>query len=129
MIAAEDRQRLLSLARAALEARVRRQPAPAVPQGGALELRRGAFVTIHHRGDLRGCLGRLDADQRLGDVVAHLGAVVADSDPRFANVVEEELDDISLDISVLSPEEEVADVETIEVGRHGLIVERGLRRG
>lgn len=129
MVSPDDRARLLSLARAALVARVRRAPPPPVPYGGALDLRRGAFVTIHHRGDLRGCLGRLDDDQRLGDVVAHLGAAVADSDPRFPIVMADELPGIAIEISVLSPEVEVTDVESIEVGRHGLIVERGLRRG
>ena len=129
MISATDRQRLLVLARASLAARVRRQHPPPAGRGGALDLLRGAFVTIHHKGDLRGCLGRVDADQRLGDVVAHLGAVVADSDPRFPIVMPDELPDISIDISVLSPEEEVSDMQTIEVGRHGLIVEHGMRRG
>jgi uncharacterized protein len=129
MILPSDRQRLLALARAALEARVRRQPPPPMPDGGALDLRRGAFVSIHHRGDLRGCLGRLDDDQRLGEVVAHLGAAVADSDPRFPIVTSEELVDIAIDISVLSREEEVRSVDAIEVGRHGLIIERGMRRG
>jgi AmmeMemoRadiSam system protein A len=129
MIDAGDRQRLLAVARAALEARVRRQPPPAVPRGGALDLHCGAFVTIHDRGGLRGCLGRLGDDQRLGDAVAHLGAAVAESDPRFPVVMPDELTTISIDISVLSPEEAVTSVEAIEVGRHGVIVEQGTRRG
>lgn len=129
MIAADDRRRLLALAHAALEARVRRRSPPPVPCGGALDLMRGAFVTIHHKGDLRGCLGRIDAAQRLGDVVAHLAAVVADSDPRFPAVQSKDLADMTIDISVLAPQEEVTEVESIEVGRHGLIVEQGFRRG
>ena len=66
-----DQQRLLALARRALEARVRREPPPAPDRGGALESPRGAFVTIHCHGDLRGCLGRLDPDEPLG---GHRGA-------------------------------------------------------
>ena len=131
-IADEDRQRLLRVARQALEARVRNQPAPPVPHGGALDWPSGAFVTIHRHGQLRGCLGRVEVDAPLGETVAHLAAVVSDSDPRFAPVSTEELADIALEISVLTPEHEVQsieEIEEIEVGRHGLIIEQGHRRG
>jgi AmmeMemoRadiSam system protein A len=125
----DDRQRLLRLARAALEARVRKLAPPAVDAGGALDWPCGAFVTIHARGDLRGCLGRLDVQARLAETVAHLAAVVSDSDPRFAPVAAAELTEISLEISVLTPEVEVHSIEQIDIGRHGLIIEQGHRRG
>ncbi len=128
-ISTDDRQRLLRLARQTLEARVRKAPAPAVEYGGALDWPCGAFVTIHCRGDLRGCLGRLDVDAPLADTVAHLAAVVSDSDPRFSPVSPRELPDISLEISVLTPEQQVRSIDEIEIGRHGLIVEQGHRRG
>jgi len=129
MIPPEDQQRLLALARQALEARVRRQPPPRAERGGALEWPRGAFVTIHCRGDLRGCLGRIEADAPLADTVAHLAASVSDSDPRFEPVSALELDAIDLEISVLTPEREIHSIAEIEIGRHGLIVEQGARRG
>jgi AmmeMemoRadiSam system protein A len=129
VIELDDRQRLLALARRAIEARVRREPAPAPDRGGALESSRGAFVTIHCRGDLRGCLGRLDPDEPLAATVAHLAASVSDSDPRFEPIRPGELDDLDIEISVLTPEREVASIADIEVGRHGLIVEQGGRRG
>ena len=129
LVTSPDQERLLRLARLALEARVRRQPAPRVDSGGALDWRRGAFVTIHCGGALRGCLGRVDVDAPLGNTVAHLAAVVADSDPRFAPVSSTELADIAVEISVLTPEREVRSVEDIEIGRHGLIVEEGALRG
>jgi len=126
-----DRTSLLALARAALEARVRRARAPEVePVGvGVFALRRGAFVTIHAGGDLRGCLGRLGTDAPLGRTIAHLGAAVADSDPRFAAVNVSELPRIQIEISVLTPDEPVTSIEAIEVGRHGLIIEDGCARG
>src|ERR671930_1556937 len=105
-----DQQRLLALARRALEARVRRQSPPSVPRGGSLDWPCGAFVTIHHRGTLRGCLGRIDVDVPLAETVAHLGAVVADSDPRFEPVPAAELSDIAIEISVLTPEREVGSI-------------------
>jgi AmmeMemoRadiSam system protein A len=125
----DDQRRLLDLARRCLEARVRRQPPPPIVYEGALDAPRGAFVSIHDADDLRGCLGRLETDRAVAEVVAHLAAVVADSDPRFAPVTPEELPRLTIEISVLTPQCEVTDVTEIEVGRHGLIVERGSRRG
>lgn len=128
-LAADDRQRLLTLARRALTARVRHDRPPAVERGGALDLPCGAFVTIHHRGSLRGCLGRIEADQPLSEVVGHLAAVVSDSDPRFNPVSPGELDQLDIEISVLTPPREVTSLDDIDVGRHGLIVEQGRFRG
>ncbi|MBF8301716.1 MAG: hypothetical protein HW394_2086 [Acidobacteria bacterium] len=129
MISPEDQQRLLALARRALEARVRREPPPRPERGGALEWPRGAFVTLHCRGDLRGCLGRIDTEAPLADTIADLAASVSDSDPRFDPVSALELEEIDLEISVLTPEHEIHAIADIEIGRHGLIVEHGARRG
>jgi len=129
MIGPEDQQRLLALARRALEARVRRQPPPRPERGGALEWPRGAFVTIRRHGDLRGCLGRIETEAPLADTIANLAASVSDSDPRFDPVSALELDAIDLEISVLTPEREIQAIAEIEIGRHGLIVEQGARRG
>lgn len=129
LVTSLDQARLLQLARQALEARVRRQPAPRIDGGGALEWRRGAFVTIYCGGVLRGCLGRIEIDASLAATVAHLAAVVSDSDSRFEPVFPRELADVRLEISVLTPEREVGTVEEIEIGRHGLIIEDGARRG
>jgi AmmeMemoRadiSam system protein A len=65
----------------------------------------------------------------LADTVAHLARAVADSDPRFHPVTIDELSSISLEISVLTPWREISDVAEIKVGRHGLILEHGYRRG
>jgi len=123
----DDQVRLLSLARRALEARVRRGDVPAIDE--PLEVASGAFVTILHGGELRGCLGRLNANVPLAQLVLELAQSVADSDPRFDRVRTDELADIVFEISVLTPEREIDSVEVIEVGRHGLIVEQGRNRG
>ena len=127
MIALEDRVRLLALARRALEAHVRRGTAP--PVDVELDIKAGAFVSIFWRGQLRGCLGRLTPDVVLPALVVGLAQTVADSDPRFDPVRPDELADITLEISVLTPECEITSVDEIEVGRHGLIIARGSRRG
>jgi AmmeMemoRadiSam system protein A len=122
------RRRLLQLARTALEARVRRRPAPALPRDITVEAF-GVFVTIHHRDDLRGCLGALDCPDRVVESVARLAAAVTHDDHRFRPLRETELFDTRIDLSLLTPPERVHDHLSIEVGRHGLIVERGSRRG
>ena len=129
MFEPDDQQRLLSIARRSLEARVRRVETPPPDGGGALDIPRGAFVSIHHGRQLRGCLGRLAADWAVCRVVAHLAGAVSDSDPRFEPVAPHELDSLQIEISVLTPARLVQRPDEIEVGRHGLIVERGHRRG
>jgi AmmeMemoRadiSam system protein A len=125
----DDRRRLLTIAREALEARVRREPEPPCEAGGALDTPCGAFVSIHHGPDLRGCLGRLEADWAIARVVAHLGRAVADSDTRFPPVTRAELPALAIEVSILSPEQEMRSPDEIEIGRHGLVVESGRRRG
>ena len=124
-----DQRRLLLLARQALEAHVRGAPRPPVEAAPGFHLTRGAFVTIHHRGDLRGCLGRLETSWPLSRTVMHLAEAVSDSDPRFPPVSPGELEEIDIEISVLTPERDIAAIADIEVGRHGLIVERDHQRG
>jgi len=129
LIDERDKRRLLEVARRALEARVRREQAPDVEVSGTFAIRCGAFVSIHCRGDLRGCLGRLTLEAPLGQTIVHLAGVVADSDPRFDPVSPGELGDLDIEISILTVEREIASIEEIEVGRHGLIVEDGRHRG
>ncbi len=119
---------LLTLARAALEARVRSLALPSVP----LEIEVdgfGVFVTIYHRGDLRGCLGSLQCQNAIVSAVARLAASVARDDYRFSPLMPHELAATTIDLSVLSPPEEICGPMTIEIGRHGLIVEQGSQRG
>lgn len=129
LLPAADQQRLLALARHAMEARVLRQTPPTPVRGGALEAPHGAFVTIHWRGELRGCLGRISVDAPLAETILDLAGSVCDSDPRFDPVTPAELGDIEIEISVLTPEREVQSVAEIEIGRHGVIVEHKGRRG
>ena len=97
--------------------------------GGALDEWRGAFVSIHRGAELRGCLGNVEPRRRLAETVADLAAAVADSDPRFAPVSIDEVPQLRLEISVLTPERLISDVEEIVVGQHGLVVEQEGRRG
>ena len=129
MLGPEERTLLLRLARQALEARVRGRRAPVPPRGGVLDLARAVFVSLHGQGALRGCVGRLDADAALALAVTGLAGAVADSDPRFPPVREEELAALVIEISVLTAAREIAAAADVVVGRHGVIVESGERRG
>jgi AmmeMemoRadiSam system protein A len=128
MIAEADRQRLLNLARQALSARVRGEPAPPAPDDLVM-LAFGVFVTVHHGSDLRGCLGTLDAREPLAAAVVRLAGDVSHNDHRFEPIEAHEIDDIAIDLSVLTPPERVDDPCAIVVGRDGLIVEYRSRKG
>jgi AmmeMemoRadiSam system protein A len=133
-----DRQTLLKIARDAVTAHVGgatrlggpERPAPRGELADGLASRRGgAFVTIHHRGELRGCIGHIEADQLLVRVVAQCAVSACSTDPRFAPVVMDELPDIDVEMSLLGPLEPISGPADIEIGRHGLLVSRGGRRG
>jgi AmmeMemoRadiSam system protein A len=124
-----DRQRLLRIARDALAAHVANLPLPVLDLGGAAARRAGAFVTLRARGDLRGCIGHVEADQPLGLVVARSAVAAGSSDPRFSGVTPAELVYVRIELSILGPLAPVARVEEIQVGIDGLIVELDWRRG
>ncbi len=124
-----DEQTLLRLARQAVEEAVLHHRLSDVePPQGALREKSGAFVTLHKAGRLRGCIGYVEAVKPLCETVRECAFAAALRDPRFEPVTIDELPAVRLEISVLSPLQEIAP-EQIEVGRHGLLVSRGFQRG
>jgi AmmeMemoRadiSam system protein B/AmmeMemoRadiSam system protein A len=89
----------------------------------------GVFVTINKHGSLRGCIGHIIADQPLYQVCAEMARAAALSDPRFDPVARDELKDLEIEISVLTPFEPVKDLKKIVIGRDGLIIKRGYYSG
>jgi AmmeMemoRadiSam system protein A len=131
MLPAELRARLLQLARRAIEDCLRGEAYRAAPDLAPELLRNsGAFVTVRRRGDheLRGCIGFVEPIYPLHESVARAAAAAATEDRRFEPVTRAELPELELDISILGPPFPIQPGE-VEVGRHGLIVERGPRRG
>jgi len=124
-----DRLVLLRLAREAITAHVTGGPMPSVDLLGVCGRRGAAFVTLHARDELRGCIGHLEIDDPLGRVVPRCAIGACSRDPRFPAVVEGELPDIVIELSLLGPLESIAGAPEIEVGRHGLVVELGWNRG
>jgi AmmeMemoRadiSam system protein A len=126
---AVSRRTLLGIARAAIESAVRRAPAPAFTPAPILDEQRGVFVTLKHAGRLRGCIGRVDPDEPLSSLLPQMAVLSATADPRFPAVSPRELPGLHIEISLLSVPVPVPAPEGIEVGRHGLIVSSGGRRG
>ena len=129
MTSEADRRLLLQLARDAIAAHVRRQPAPALPAGGVFDTIGGGFVTIHHRGELRGCIGHVEANQSLGEVIARCAVAACSEDPRFPSIAAGEIADVAIELSLLGLLEPIADPDDITIGVHGLVVENRWRRG
>src|SRR3954468_12071018 len=123
-----SRQALLERARAAIASTIGiEQDAPLTASAPVVHA--GAFVTLRVRGDLRGCIGYTQRDRLLADVVEHCAVSAAVGDPRFDPVSASEWPHIDLEISVLGPVEPVRDIREVEIGRHGLMIELGRRRG
>jgi len=125
------RQDLLALARATLEAYFRGEPPPrlASDRAEAFGEARGLFVTLHKGGGLRGCIGTLEPLGDLTRVICEYALRAALEDPRFPPLSAEELPECRIEISVLTPPEEISGPGEIEIGKDGLILESRGRRG
>jgi AmmeMemoRadiSam system protein A len=126
----DDRRELLAIAREAISLTVlhyqyfdRAPCSPSLKDSGA------AFVTIRKGGELRGCIGCLEPRQELYRAVADCASAAATRDNRFAPITGEELEELSITISVLDPPEKITALESIEIGRHGLMIIKGNCQG
>ena len=129
MLSADQRKTLLGVARAAVRAAVEgREYRPETDDPG-LQQPGAAFVTLRNGGELRGCIGTVRPESPLIQAVAEMGREAATSDYRFSSVTRQEVEELQIEISVLTPAEPVTDCQEIEIGVHGLIVEQGERRG
>jgi uncharacterized protein len=129
MTSEADRIMLLALARQTIAAHIEGTPASAPDLVGVLARLGGAFVTLHARGDLRGCIGHLETNEPLGRIVPRCAVAACSADPRFPAVTRAELPGIEIELSLLGPLESITGPSDIEVGRHGLVVEAGHHRG
>ncbi len=125
-LSAGDKELLRQIARTAIESKLRGEPPPVCEiTSPVLKEKRGGFVTLKKQGRLRGCIGYIQALKPLYQTVAEMAEAAAFDDPRFPPVRVDELPELELEISVLTPLEQIRDIEEIEVGRHGLYLQRG----
>ncbi|MFA6334987.1 MAG: AmmeMemoRadiSam system protein B [Bacteroidales bacterium] len=94
-----------------------------------LKTKCGAFVTLNNKGRLRGCIGRMTGDFPLYKMVQEMAISAALYDYRFHSVRPEELANIDLEISILSPLRKIDDIAEIQIGKHGIYIENGVDSG
>jgi len=89
----------------------------------------GGFVTLHIKGNLRGCIGYIKGIKTIPETIIEMAKAAAFQDPRFPPLTQKEFDLIDIEISVLSPIEQVMKISEIVVGRDGLIISNGFSSG
>jgi AmmeMemoRadiSam system protein A len=126
----DEKQRLREIATTVIEYRVRDKKIPEFEvTSERLNENRGAFVSLHKRRQLRGCIGNIRGQQPLYKTVAAMAEEAAFHDPRFPPVSKEELQELDIEISALTPLQRIENVEEIEVGKHGIYIEKGFFSG
>jgi AmmeMemoRadiSam system protein A len=94
-----------------------------------LQENRGAFVSLHKNGRLRGCIGQIVPANPLYQTIADMAIAAAFDDPRFDPLTAKEFKDLELEISVLTPMERLKNADEIEIGKHGLYLKKGFYSG
>lgn len=128
----EEKQTLLTLAHSSIDAFVRHRENPnfdTTTLTPALKSRCGAFVSIHKNGELRGCIGTFRADSPLYQNIREMSISAATSDHRFEQIKADELNDIDIEISVLSPMHKINSKDEIILGKHGIYIKKDRHTG
>jgi AmmeMemoRadiSam system protein A len=129
-ISRDEQGKLLQWVRATIEAAVRGERQSEIPESeltDGLRAAHGVFVTLKKRGELRGCIGKMDFERPLWANAVDAAVASALEDTRFQPVTPEELGEIGMEISILNPPEELPEPGMFDVLRHGIIVEKGWR--
>ena len=126
----EEKTTLHTLARETIQSRLGNEKIPPLPDlTPVLKERRGAFVTLTKNGGLRGCIGLIRGVRPLAETIREMALAAAFQDPRFPPLSKNEWPDIGIEISVLTPFSQIKDFSEIEVGKHGLYIEKGAYSG
>jgi len=125
-----EKKELLKIARTTLERHIRNEKIPEFkPTTDKLKEKRGVFVTLKKHGDLRGCIGYVEGIKSVVEAVKENAINSSTNDPRFPPVQPSELKDIDIEITVMTPLEKISDPSVIEVGRHGILIKKGIYQG
>ena len=125
----QEKELLLRTARESIRAHLEHSHFSPSEQTGNLSIPCGAFVTLRKSAALRGCIGNIVATRPLIDTVCRMAVESSFHDPRFPPLNDFELDQIEIEISVLSPLVRISSPEEIQTGLHGVYLRRGIRSG
>lgn len=126
----EEKEILHKIAKVTIESKCRGEKYPEIKiSSETLMEKRGAFVTLHKRGKLRGCIGYIRAQKPLHETIREMALAAAFQDSRFNPVKKYELKNINIEISVLTPLKKIDSIEEIEVGKHGIYIIKGYNSG
>jgi AmmeMemoRadiSam system protein A len=128
-LSSEEKEQLKHLARDAIECALFGKEQCRIELSDKLKEKAGAFVTLKLKGELRGCIGYTRAVMPLSDVIEKMAIQSAFHDPRFCGLQKDEWNDIDIEISVISPMRVIDDIKEIDVGVHGLYIEKGGHSG
>lgn len=124
-----ERRAALELARKAIrEVVLHRELPDFIPSEGVFSERHGVFVTLHVKGRLQGCIGVTEPSEPLGEAIVRCAVGAALEDPRFAPIKESQLEELNVEISLLSALRPILP-EAVELGRHGLLIVSHGQRG
>ena len=130
MLSDEQRGKLLKIARDTIKIYLQTGKILEIKENDPiLNKEMGAFVTLHKKGELRGCIGNIIGNGPLYLTVRDMAIQSATDDPRFPKVTLDELDEIDIEISALSELEKVTDTDKIEMGTHGVLIRKGFSSG
>ena len=128
----KDKKDLLAIARNTVTHYVKSQTKPDIDEknlSSTLKTNCGAFVTLKEHGNLRGCIGRFDASEPLYKVVQEMAIASSTQDSRFSSVEPNEIPELEIEISVLTPMRQISAIDEIELGKHGIYMRKGYRSG
>ena len=125
----EERALMKEMVRVAIESGLLGKPEKSFQVPPKLKEKMGAFVCLKTRGELKGCIGHIKGLLPLDETIKEMARQAAFSDPRFPPLDASEWKETEIEISVLTPMRKIDDVEEIEVGLHGLYIEKGLETG
>ncbi len=126
----KEKKYLCDQVNAVIKARLEGREGPNdVPESLVLREKRGAFVTLKKNGELRGCIGYIEAYKPLYQTIREMAIAAAFNDPRFPELEVQEWPEVEFELSILTPLREIDDPDIIEVGKHGLLIRNGSSSG
>jgi MEMO1 family protein len=128
----KDKKDLLTIARNTVTHYVKSQTKPDIDEknlSSTLKTNCGAFVTLKEHGNLRGCIGRFDASEPLYKVVQEMAIASSTQDSRFSSVEPNEIPELEIEISVLTPMRRINSIDEFQLGKHGIYMRKGYRSG